>query len=60
MRGRVAGVDKILRDRLEYEDASARVHKIALATVALRDAIDAKVPITDAVREHRPACLGVW
>ena len=49
MRGRVDGVDSILKDRLEYEAASSRVHKIVLATIALADAVDAKIPVTDAV-----------
>ncbi len=50
LRGKVEGLSVVLRERLEYEQASARIHRIAVATNALHDAIERRASATEAVR----------
>ena len=50
LRGKVEGLDAVLKDRLDYEAASARIHRIAVATNALSDALERRTAATDAVR----------
>jgi hypothetical protein len=56
LRGAVDGISRILKDRVDYEIASARIHKIALAAIAFTDALESRVPVTDTVR-RRVACV---
>lgn len=58
LRARVAALNTLLTDRQAYEKASARVHRIELAVLALINASDRPVPLTQEMAALKVAGSG--